>query len=126
MSALDWYKQMKEAPKLVHDNGMVLVQLGEDVVLFPSDADARFFFEACTDVPNLVGQVVSLRGLVDEEALSTALARNIELVAEVGRLTRERDELSAQLGELAEKEALAARRVRTLALAVKHGIRITP
>ena len=125
MSAAAQRSQMKHAPKLTHDtDGLVLVQLGERVVVFPSEADARFFFEAYTDVPNLIAEGVVLRGWINEEALMKERNRNTALAAEVEQLKRERDELQAQAASLAEKEAAAARRAKVLAYAFKH--KITP
>jgi hypothetical protein len=84
---------MKEAPRLAHDSdGLVMVQLGEHSVLFPSEADARFFFGAYTDVPNLVNENASLRAWINEGALHQALARVVELEAQAEQAGRAQHE----------------------------------
>jgi phage terminase Nu1 subunit (DNA packaging protein) len=123
MSALSRRQKMRAAPRLVHDaDGLVLVQLGEHSVVFPTEADARFFFEAYADVPNLASQNAYLREQIDEGSLANAQARATELEAEVAALRHERSTLQMQLATLAEKAASSARRARILALALKNGI----
>lgn len=120
MSALDWRRRMKHTPKLVHDGGLVLVQLGEHSVLFPSEADSRFFFEAYTDVPNLSGTRDTLLERIDEKALVVAQERVKALEAEVAVMTRKQEELQAQNRDLAEKAASLTQRARILSLLLKR------
>ncbi len=120
-NSLAWRAQMKLAPKLIHDpSGLVLVQLGEHSVLFPSEADARFFFDAYTDVPNLNSELECLRGWFDEHALAKATERNLELEAEVAQLRRRVTEQDAQLATLAENAANSAQRARMLACLIRR------
>lgn len=120
MSALDWRKKMPEAPRLSHTDGMVAAQLGERVVVFPSEAAARFFYEAYADVPNLSAQVETLRALIDEGALNNALARTVQLEARVAQLERERTALQEQLAADAGRRATAVRRATLLAKALRR------
>ena len=122
MSALEWRSRMKDVPRLAHADGLVLVQLGERCVIFPSEADARFFFEAYADVPNLASVNAVLRTQIDEKALGQALEREKALAAEVERLRFERAALQEQAAALAEKAATASRRARILALALKNKV----
>lgn len=124
MRALAWRNQMRHAPRLVHDNGLALIQLGEDSVLFPSEADARFFYEACSDVPALAATNAILRQQIDEKALYEALGREKALSVALEREKALSASLHAQNAELAEKAALASKRARILAIALKH--QITP
>lgn len=121
MSALDWQKQMTHAPRLVHDaDGLVLVQLGEHSVVFPTEVDARFFHAAYAAVPNLTSEVASLRASGDEGALLAAQARGDALEVEVEVLKRERTDLLAQNASLGEKAAAAVTRAKLLAHALKR------
>lgn len=123
MSAVVWRSRMREAPRLVHDtDGLVLVQLGERSVVFPSEVDARFFFAAYTDIQRLTDEAATLRGWIDEAALSKAQVRNVELAAEVERLKHERDALHAQLVAAAESTARATRRAKVMAHALKNAV----
>ena len=121
--ALEWRAKMKHAPRLIHDNGMSLMQLGEDVVMFPAEADTRFFFEAYSVVPQLEEQNAHLRTQIDEGALAKAGALVAALEDAVVRLTRERDAARAQAAEQAEKAAVSTRRARLLAYALKNEIK---
>lgn len=123
MSAIDWRAKMRHAPKLVHDNDLSIIQLGEDVVLFPSEADTRFFYEAYSIVPQLEAEVAHLRTQIDEGALNKALTQVVGLSDDVVRLTREIAVLQAQNATLAEKAAAASVRAKILAHAVKNGIK---
>ncbi len=121
MSALDWRKQMKEAPRLIHgSDGLVLIQLGEHSVLFPTEADARFFYSAYTDVPSLEARVAELRTQIDEDAFLKTHGRVKALEAEVEALRRRQGELETQLAAAAEKGATGVNRARVLTLALKR------
>ncbi len=120
MSALDWRNRMPIAPALRHDNGMVLAVIGERAIVFPSEADARFFVEAYTDVPNLASQADTLRAQIDEGALNAALARIRVLESENRILSVQQGELEAQLADLAKVAATAVQRARILATVLKR------
>ncbi len=123
MRAVEWRAQMREKPVLRHEaDGLILVQLGEHSVLFPSEADARFFFEAYTDVPNLASEGAYLRTQIDEKALANALAREKVLEVEVEQLKIERAALQEQAARMAEKAAAAVGRARILAVALKRAV----
>lgn len=122
MSALDWRKKFG-TPKLVHDtSGLVCVQLGERVIVFPCEASARFFYEACTELPNAASENDVFAQWIDEDALHAAEARIRELEAQVVGLERAKAAAEAKLAETAEAAAKAARRARILAIAIKNGI----
>lgn len=125
VSALEWRERMTEPPRLVHADGLVMVQLGEDSVLFPTEADARFFHAAYTDVPNLEGLNASLRTQIDEAALHKALNYGYRLEAEVEALKQERASLQDQNAVLAEKAAKAVVRAKILASAVTRAVKGT-
>jgi hypothetical protein len=121
MSALEWRKMMP-APRLVHDAGMVLVDLDGRSVVFPSEAAARFFYEAYTDVCTLTDEVASLRGWIDEEALHVAKGRVVELSAEVVRLKLQIADLQTRLVAESDVATRAKRHARTLAIALKNKV----
>lgn len=125
MSALEWQRRMPAAPKLTHDSsGLVYVVIDGATVLFPTEADARFFHAAYTDVPNLVSENGVLRGWIAEEALLKAQAQAQALTEQVAALTSERDALQKALATEAEAAARARGRAKILALAIKH--KVTP
>lgn len=119
MSALDWHSKMTEAPRLRHAEGMVLVVLGERAVLFPSEAAARFFHEAYSDIPNLTVENATLRAWIDEGALMTARAEAAVLATENAALQARLTELEEALASLAKDEADAIRRAKLLAFVLK-------
>jgi hypothetical protein len=121
VSALDWREKMRVAPRLHHSDGMVVAVLGERTIVFPSEADARFFVEAYIDIPNLVGEVASLRTWLDEGALHAAETRARRLEAENVALRARKAVLEGQLGDLAGRAAKSAQRARVLASALKQG-----
>lgn len=121
--AITWREQMPEAPKLVHDNGMVLVQLGERSVVFPSEAAARFFHAAYTDVPALETSNAVLRTQLDDEALSKASARIETLEAEAARMQAELTTLREQLSTFAGRAADANQRAKILADALRKAVK---
>lgn len=119
VSALHWHARMKHAPQLAHTVGLVCVQLDERVVMFPSEADARFFVAAYTDVPALAAQVATLRQQIDEGALNKALNRASELEAENAKLKGEIAKLSERLAAEANRRAVVTRHARVMAAALK-------
>lgn len=124
MCALTWRGKFGE-PRLVHDtDGLVCIELDGRIVMFPSEAAARFFFEACADVPNLTAENAVLRQWMDEAALHAAAEQVKALTAENETLKVEQVRLKTQLGEIAENAAKAARRAKILAIAIKN--KITP
>ncbi len=122
MSALEWHALIPVGPAIGHSNGMVIVTLDGRTVVFPSEAAARFFFEAYADVPNLAGQNAVLRQQIDEGALATAQAQVVALTAELEGARRTQDELEGQLATLAETAARAVQRARLLACALKRKV----
>lgn len=122
MNALEWRKQMREAPRLLHENGLVLAVLGERSVVFPSEADTRFFVAAYTEVPKLVGEVAVLRQQIDEKALSAALARVRELETQLAALQQKQATLEAQIQNVVVDAAKAKRRAKILALAIQNKV----
>lgn len=122
MSASEWQERMPEAPRLVHDNGLVLVTLGERAVLFPTEADARFFHAAYADVPKLTDACASLRQQIDEKALHAARARVAELETQVAALQAKQATLETQLRDAVADATKAKRRAKILALAIKSKV----
>ncbi len=121
VSALEWREKMTVAPTLKHADGMVMAVIGERTIVFPSEAAARFFVAAYTDVPNLAGEVASLRTWLDEGALHAAETRIRALEAENVALRARKAVLEGQLGDLAGRAAKTAQRARLLASALKQG-----
>lgn len=121
MSAIDWRSKFGN-PRLGHDNGYVFVELDGCSIVFPSEAAARFFFEACTELPALVEQNAHLRQQIDEKALNEALSAQKALAAELEEMKRQQVVLKTQLAEIAEKAATAGKRARILAIAIKNKI----
>lgn len=122
MSAIYWREKMAAAPQITHCDGMVVAQLGERVVLFPSEADARFFVEAYTDLPNIIGANETLQGWIDEGALQAARERVHALETLTDALLKEQQSLRVQLAKTAESAALANQRARLLAIAYDKAI----
>ncbi len=114
MSALEWRTRMPAAPVLGHDDGMVVVYLNGRAVVFPSEADARFFHASYADVLNLSDEVETLRAWIDEGALHRALAQVTALEAQTVKLEADKARLEAQLAEMAGRCAAATRRATVL------------
>lgn len=119
MSALKWQKQMAFAPRLRHDGGYAIAVLDERSVVFPSEADTRFFVEAYTELPNLASQLASLRSEIDEGALHKARARALELEAETAELRRKLVDLQERLVLEVQRRTAATRRATVLAKALR-------
>lgn len=122
MSALEWHARFKGAPRLGHDCGLVYVDLDGRTIMFPSEAAARFFFEAFRDVPRLEAENAALRQRIDSEALAKALSRVSVLEAETAVLQQRQAVLQEQLAKLADGAATARKRARILAIALKNKI----
>jgi phage terminase Nu1 subunit (DNA packaging protein) len=110
----EWRDKMPIAPKLAHSDGMVVVMLGGRPVLFPSEADARFFHEAYNAVPALEAEVKTLRAEIDEGELHKARARALELEAERDQLRREVAELQERNRTEVERRTAATQRATVL------------
>ncbi len=119
MRALGFRAQMQGAPQLRHSNGMVLVDLDGSSIVFPSEAAARFFFEAYNDVPNLTAEVQTLRGWVDEGVLLQAQALAQKLTLEVEQLKHKQAELQARLVAEVKTTAEVRRRATILTRALR-------
>lgn len=111
----NWRNKMPESPKLAHSDGAVVVVLGERSVVFPSEADARFFHEAYTLVPALENEVATLRTEIDEGRLHTALARAKQLQEENAKLLKENADLQERVGTEVQRRTEATRRATILA-----------
>lgn len=85
MTALEWQSKMS-APRLGHADGMVVIYLGERAVVFPSEAAARFFYEAYSAVPEMAEQITTLRRAISEEALANARQRAADAEADAAQL----------------------------------------
>ncbi len=110
---------MEAAPRLRHANGMVLVEIDGRSVVFPSEADARFYFEAYTDVPTLEAQNAALRQMVDEAEVLQTQQQVHDLTAQVAKLAVERDALRARLNGQIEATARARQTARLLTGALR-------
>ena len=122
MSAVYWREKMTVPPQLMHCDGMVLVSLDGRTIVFPSEASARFFFEAYTDLPNIIGANETLQGWIDEGALQAARERVHALETLTDALLKEQQSLRVQLAKTAESAALANQRARLLAIAYDKAI----
>lgn len=118
MDALRWRSQMS-APTLAHSDGMVVVVLDGRTIVFPSEAAARFFYEAYFAVPNLADEAASLRSMIDEGALHVATARIRELEAALAIALADKAKADALAAGEADRCAKAVRRATVLARAVR-------
>lgn len=98
---------------------MVVIYLGERAVVFPSEAAARFFYEAYNAVPALSGEVASLRGWLDEGALHRATGRVTALEAQLAQLQAEKSALETALTAEVARRTEAVRRATVLAQALR-------
>lgn len=122
MSASYWRQLMPAAPMLRHSDGMVHAEIAGRSVLFPSEADARFFVAAYTELPAIEGANESLRRWIDEKAFHEAQSQVRALTTEVEALRLKQAVLEERLEQEAAKAAKAARRAKVLAIALKNGI----
>ncbi len=120
MLALEWRNKMSVAPKLGHSDGMVVMYLGERAVVFPSEADARFFYESYSAVPKLAGEAATLRQQIDEGALHLARARVLEVESQNRDLNDEIAHLKALLSTEVARRTAAVRRATLLAKAIRR------
>lgn len=113
----DWRLQIP-APRLRHSHGAVLIDLDGKSVAFPSEAAARFFYEAYRLIPELHAKIeerdAQLASHVDDAAKIEALRER------VAKLEEHVKALDGCLVDASEARAKLVQRVRTLGAAQRR------
>lgn len=97
MDAMYWHQRVPTEPRLRHADGFVTVDFDGRQVVFPSEAAARFFYAAYTEMPSLSARLGALKEKMDEDAYTQAVERVVDLEKQLERLQQENFQLKVQL-----------------------------